>query len=294
MSETCPMAAFVEALAARGVEASAADPDLRAALGDALDRARSSAPDWQVPEDRFAAHLGVHVGVDEGVQIGLQRIHVEDLYLACGCMHGIAAALGTFEARHRRDMRGRVRADGSALDELEQDVRDRLFVGSEDRAARIGDYAGRGSLSAWVTIVARRRWLDRQRTPEPAAAGTSIAPGLVADYGDPEQAIARAGPREELIGALERAAASLTRQERNLLRYQIIHRLKVEEIAGIYRVSASTAARRLAAARSRLVERLREDLRERLGLAGQQLDSELRSLRSGLDVTLSRVLRHPD
>jgi hypothetical protein len=54
----------------------------------------------------------------------------------------------------------------SASDELRQNVRERLFLGTPDAPPRIASYSGEGDLRHWVRVVAMRAALNLTRGPE--------------------------------------------------------------------------------------------------------------------------------
>lgn len=264
---------------------------------DAIARARAAWPDLALPSDVFAEYLVARVPVDLEPAPSVERMQVEDLWLACACVHGVAGAAAVFEARHDADVRRGVAIAGlpaERVEDLRQDVLQRLLVPSDGEPPRLGAYSGHGPLGRWVSVVARRHALDaRRRRDDPSAPAPSDDAALTAAYGDPELALMTTGQRDAFREALRRAAASLTAKERNLLRYHYVHELGLDEIAGIHRVSRSTVGRRLARARAQLVQHARDALCELLGLHGADLEREIASLRSAIDVTLRRVLRDP-
>jgi RNA polymerase sigma-70 factor, ECF subfamily len=263
---------------------------------DAIDRARAAWPELPISAEVFAQHVAARIPEDAEPE-SLARMHLDDLWLACACVRGVAGAAAAFEARHQDDVQRGVALSGlpaGRVDDLRQEVLQRLLVSHDGDPPRLAAYAGHGPLGRWVSVVARRHALDaRRRREDPSAPSASDDAALGAAYGDPELALMTTGQRDAFREALRRAAASLTAKERNLLRYHYVHQLGLDEIAGIYRVSRSTAGRRLARARTQLVQQVREGLCEILGLRGPDLEREIANLRSAIDVTLRRVLKNP-
>jgi hypothetical protein len=77
-----------------------------------------------------------------------EPLYVEDLYLAYACAQKSPIALAAFERHFMPEVRAALasaRHRGVPLDELEQLVRTKLFVGE---APKIAQYSGRGPLSA--------------------------------------------------------------------------------------------------------------------------------------------------
>lgn len=270
------------------------EPAVWSALQDAWQKADDAWSIDPVPAQTFATFLGARLPAEDGAAIA--RIAVEDLLLACACVQQIPRADALLRERHLADIRrglGR-QPDTGTVDELVHEVLRHLLVAEIDRAPRLAEYSGRGPLGRWISVVARRVALDRIRGSERGPERRSLDDGgIAAAYGDPELAAMKQGPRDAFRVALEAAAAALRPRERNMLRYAFVHRLGVDEIAGIYRVSSSTARRQLTAIREGLVASVRERMRELLRLDPAELDRELAEMNSAMAVTLSRILRPP-
>ena len=71
-----------------------------------------------------------------------------------------------------------------------------------------------------------------------------------------------------------------------MLRYHLIDRLNIDQIAAIHDVHRATAARWLVRIRAQLEERTREELRRALGVSGAELDSIIRLIQSQLDLSI--------
>ena len=94
------------------------------------------------------------------------RQFLADLYLAAACMAGDREALAVFEREvliHARSAIRSIDSNDSFTDEVFQRVRAKLLV-ADEAAPRIGEYAGRGPLRAWVGITAVRTALMMQRS----------------------------------------------------------------------------------------------------------------------------------
>ncbi len=213
-----------------------------------------------------------------------------ELYLACACACQVPGAFRRFEQQYvapldqtlARLVRGR-----AELDEVKQRLRIRLLVAEDGRRPRIVEYAGRGRLGGLVQVVATRIALNlRRRTPS-----TPRADALVQALDDPELSRLRADELAVFKASFEAAIALGTPRERTLLRLHLLDGLSIDEIAPIYDVHRSTAARWLAAARSGVTERTRSGLQTRLGPDSTSMRALLHVLHSRLDLSLSRVLR---
>ncbi|MBK6917490.1 MAG: hypothetical protein IPH07_08830 [Deltaproteobacteria bacterium] len=272
------------------------DPALCEQLLARCREALAAMPPAALDPASFASYVGRRLPTDAERAL-IERIAVDDLALACACVNGAPHAPARLRERHRGDIRrglGRI-ADAATADELEQAVLRHLLVAQGDRPPRLADYAGRGPLGRWISVVARRIALDHHRHADADAAtgdaGEGDDAGIAAAYGDPELAALRQGPRDAFRTALEAAAAALRPRERNMLRYAFVHQLGIDEIAGIYRVSSSTARRQLAAVRAELVTAVRTRMRELLQVDAEGLERELAGIESAMAITLSRILR---
>ena len=262
-------------------------------LDDAWLRA-SEAWSVELPFETFAAHLGARLPAD-GDLAGLARLAVADLMLACACVHDLPGAHARLRELHLADVRRGVgrQPDAVIADELVHEVFHHLLVRDHERPPRLANYSGRGSLGRWINVVARRLVLDRVRATGRAAETVEDEGGIAAAYGDPELAAMKQGTRDAFRAALEEAAAELRPRERNMLRYAFVHQLGIDEIAGIYRVSRSTARRHLTEIREGLASRVRERLCDMLRVDKATLESELAGMQSAVGVTLSRILKNP-
>ena len=127
-------------------------------FGPALDArvasARAAWRDVKVDPDRFVLYLSSRL---EPPIAMLDQLHVEDLYLACGCLDGVPAALEAFDRAHGAGMDLVISAAG--LDPragMRERVRERLIIKIGDAPPKIATYAGKGSLGSWVRIFALR------------------------------------------------------------------------------------------------------------------------------------------
>jgi RNA polymerase sigma-70 factor (ECF subfamily) len=193
----------------------------------------------------------------------------------------MAAALSTF------------RADRDFVDEVLQAVREKLFVGA---SPKILDYAGRGSLRAWLRAVVMRTALNARRRrigdPSPTASDDALLE-LAAPAGDPElaQIVAKYGSAYKR--AVHDALADLPPEDRNVLRLSLLEGLGIDAIARIYDVHRATVARWVGRARETVVDGARRRLGESTRLDGAELASITRACRSTLDLSLIRALERP-
>jgi RNA polymerase sigma-70 factor (ECF subfamily) len=183
----------------------------------------------------------------------------------------------------------RLRIAGGTADEVKQALRFELLV---DERKRIGDYAGRGELAAWLRVSATRkaiklvRKVDREETLDEILLDhwPNATPG-------PERRHLRTQYTAELKKAIRDAFSALEVRQRNLLRQHILDELTIDDLARLYRVHRATCARWLADARADLGKHTRKKLVTSLGLGQKdEVDSLLRFLDSDIELSISRIL----
>jgi RNA polymerase sigma-70 factor (ECF subfamily) len=257
-------------------------------LRSALASAHAAWPTVVVTDDSFAAHL-VAIGTACGSETAAADLvkHAGDLYLAYACARGDEAALSLFDDRYLSEVAGHVRrvvADQDTVEEVLQELRIRLLLGDH---ARIRQYAGQGSLLGWVKAVAVHQAIDlaRRRRPVESANDAKQDPDMVADR-DPELRYIRDHHRADFRAALHDALATLSLDERNLLRFYLLDQLNTGEIANIFGTHRTTVGRWIHQARGKLLKATRTRLRERFGASKSEIDSLLRLFDSELNISL--------
>jgi RNA polymerase sigma-70 factor (ECF subfamily) len=253
------------------------------------DAARRRWPDIEVSREHFHAFLAARAG-------GIERVgalRVDDLYLACACLEGVPAALPAFEALLTEVadcLRHLTAGSEDLLEEAKQATR-QLLLPRADRQPALASYTGRGNLGGWLRVALGREIVRLQRA---GAAVTRLDSGelrkLADDDDDPETAYLKTHYQREFKEAFAAAVVALEPAERRLLRYAVIERLSIDDIATLERVHRATAARQVARARQRLAEETRRILRERLRLEAGQLQSVLALIESQLEVSVQRLL----
>ena len=250
----------------------------------AIARAAAAAqPAFHADVDAFAAHLAA-LGVTDDANAG-------DLYLAFAGAAGDAAAVEQLERDVLPAAIAALRVVGTSndtLDECLQRVRMALLVGRDDGRPRLLDYRGQGTLRAWVRVVAVRESLMLHRGRKEIALGDAVLASVPDAGDDPELRYLRGEARDHLADAVARALASLSSRERALLRYSLIDGLTLDEIGAIYGAHKSSVSRWLSRAREQLWEAARDELAAQL--SSEHVSSLVRSLRSGLDLSLERLL----
>jgi RNA polymerase sigma-70 factor (ECF subfamily) len=278
-----------EFLAAASPDAFVGGPALEAALHALRDRGRAAWPWLKLGDDVFGRDLGRRVG-DRGRE--LAALHAEDLYLASGCLLGDARAQAQLD-RLLPDacisLPGN--ASGSFADEVRQLLRQKLLVATDEGPPRIATYSGEGSLKSWLRVAAVRTALSLRRRGGREDHADDRALESVASSGpDPELDYLRLRSGADFRASFQDALQALQPRDRTLLRLYYLDGLGVERIGSVYGVHASTASRWLQGVREALLQETRRLLAERLKLTGSEVESLLGMVRSGLDVSLRRIL----
>lgn len=239
----------------------------------------------------FAAHLAGHLGLSSQAAEALCE-RASDLYLAFAAARGDAHAIADIDRMciERLDRAIRGVLPPCDIDDLKQQLRQRLFLGTSDAPPKLLDYAGRGELRAWVrasavhTAISILRTQSRDRAHQQSLWLAAPRIGV-----DPVNEHMRPQLRVELHAAFETALRSLETRDRNLLRQHFLDGLSTDELARLYRVHRVTAFRWLTHARHRLLSRTRRALAGRLSLSRSELDSIMRLVDSQLDISVSRM-----
>ncbi len=219
---------------------------------------------------------------------------LHDLALAFAAARGDADAIAELERDVMPAALAALRVFGATtdtLDECLQRVRVTLLVGRADQRPRLLDFRAQGSLRAWVRVVAVRENLMMHRGKKEVALGDAVLAAVPDPSDDPELRYLRHDLRDVLRDAVAAALDALTSRERALLRYSLIDGLTLDEIGAIYNAHKSSISRWLARAREQLWETARDKLATQLAGQSDQISSLVRGLRSGLDLSLERLLR---
>jgi RNA polymerase sigma-70 factor, ECF subfamily len=222
-------------------------------------------------------------------------MNASDLYLACGCVRGEPGAVAAFATECFPVIEAAVRAlEAPALvEDVRQTIFQKLFVGDAERPPRIRHYHGEGDLGTWVRVAATRQAIDilrREGRERPA----DQLPELAASDDDPELRFLKERYRAEFKQVFQAALAGLSSQQRNLLRYQLIGRLTMEQLAAFYRVNRATVVRWLHKVRERLLADTRRELTRRLRLDRSEFESVMRLIHSQLEVSMRRILEEEE
>lgn len=217
----------------------------------------------------------------------------EELELARACARGEPAALRALEEQFLPRVRvavERVDASPAFVDDALQALRQKLLVGP---SPRIADFAGSGPLLSWLRAAAVRTALNARRphAREDAVGEDALeALPLAARSPELELELLLARHRPAFKAAFRAALATLEPRERTLLKLQVVDGLSLERIGVVYAVNKSTVSRWLAKAHETLVVETRRRLAQELDLSGEALESLVRAMRSGIELSVAALL----
>lgn len=201
-----------------------------------------------------------------------------ELYLTRVCAAGDCAAIRAFEAEFFAEVRAchaRIQPRGLGLDELEQRIREKLFVNNA-----IVRYSGKGDLRRWLRVLTTRLIFDHMRSVHPEAPlDDQLTAGLLESAAD--VTLAKAQLRAEIRLALRDAFAVLTDRQKLLLLGEL-RGTPLSAIAVTYRVHVRSLQRWVRDARDVFLAELRCALARRLRVAPGDLSSVLTFARSQL------------
>jgi RNA polymerase sigma-70 factor, ECF subfamily len=262
-------------------------------LLDIVDAARQTYSTIELPSEVFVAYLGDRLPIDVQLAVALRQTHTADLYLACACARRDVGALALFDDRcvKRLDrVLGKLGINADLCAEIKQDIRERVLVGSRG-PAEIVHFTGRGDLRGWVHVMAVRQAVRRQRRAireRPLDEGETLEQATVSP--NPESDYLKRVYGKEFKAAFDGALRDLPDRERLLLRQHYVDALTIDELAALYQVHRSTAARLVERARLRVLEATHARMLSRLNVQPHDLESIIRMIRSQLEISL-RALR---
>ena len=263
------------------------DAEIGAALRSLFDEGRRAWPGLELGVEAFVAHLA------EQAEPGLpSAARGPDLYLACACATRVRGAVEAFDRTyltHVGTYLARLGPTPAFVDEVRQEVRDKLFVGGDGASLGIAKYKGKGALASWVRVVALHVGMNLRRQPGPAGDDSRELDRPAMD--NPEMDYEQQRYRRAFDEALHGAVAALDGEQRRILRRHFADGLTLDALAVELDIHRVTVARRLAAARTALRRETRRRLRAALGVHESELESLAQMMRSRLDLSLPGLLR---
>jgi RNA polymerase sigma-70 factor (ECF subfamily) len=260
-------------------------PTTQESLAAALARARQSWPGLALDLPALAARL-------ESLGAALAKADVEGLALAGACLAGDPAAQSALESQLTGAVESALRRLGASddeIDEVQQRLRlDLLLPGR--RRPKLEYYSGRGSLRGWLRAVAAQEFIDLRRGQKRSPPAKDLSSFFFEAASAPDAQWIREECRAAFRLALEEAIDSLPDRERAALRMSALDGLAIDDIARVFQMHRSTAARWLVRARAEVAERVRDGLVRRLGASAGELSSIVRIVGDEVPVTFERLL----
>ena len=278
-------------VALRADEGGAAGEVAADAVSRAAAEARAKWPGVHVGDAEFLAWIAERCPDGEDANAAIERMHTEDLYLACACARADPAAIAVFERDVLPAARPAVaRIDPSAIDDVLAEVRVRLLVDGESGTARIRSYIGRGPLTSFVQVAAMRLAHTRGRAKKDVREDAERLAILPYGGDDPELARIRKELAEPFRRAFGESLAALDARDRNVLRLHLLEGVSTESIGRIYRVHRATVARWIAGVHETLLRETRRRLSRELRIDKNDFESFMRLLASQLEVSIVSAL----
>ncbi|HEX4381351.1 MAG TPA: transcriptional regulator [Myxococcales bacterium] len=209
----------------------------------------------------------------------------DDLVLAQAAARGDPLAVAGLVKRLKEETRSalrRIDPSPAFFDEVLQTLQVSLLVG---KTPAIATYRGEGPLNAWLRASAVRLGLKLR----PRAKDDPSLLDKAAEV-SPELQIIKDRYRPAFERCFKEELAALPKRSRSLLRLHYVDGLGIDQLASVYRVGRSTAARWLVKERETLVLGLRQRLSTELRIAPEELQSLIKLVVSQLHVSLGKVL----
>jgi RNA polymerase sigma-70 factor (ECF subfamily) len=289
-----PRAPLAQLLVMMGRGQTRAPAECADLLVDVLARARRAVGGAGLSDDVFLAHLASALRDRDDLASALSGLHVEDLTLACACVHGDGVAIAELERRHVSQIPlflASLRQSDRFTAEVAQLVREKLLVGRDGAPGKLAEYRGTGPLGGWLRVVAVRIAQDLLRAPRRPGETSTSAPPQPADDPDPEVTYLKRRCAAQLDQAFRETLAALEPEERAMLSLTFLDGLSSGAIGKMYGIDGSTVRRRLQALREKILDRTRELLAATLGADEREIDSLIDFVKSRVDLDLSAVLR---
>jgi RNA polymerase sigma-70 factor, ECF subfamily len=282
---------LLDELPAELQRAFAAAAPARDAFAALVARARAEQGELGLTPARFVAYACARVRTPGELETELRALHAGDLYLCSGCMAGAPGALEAFERLFVRAVEPalvRLGLEAADRQDVAQQLRIKLLVGTGGAPPALARYAGRGSLAGWLRASALRAGLDLLRTKRPADESVWLDWSAAAD--DPEMAQLKRAYQTAFKRAASDALGAVAPRTRLLLKQHLIDGVSVARLAALHQVHVATVYRWLEDARAALLADTRRRLVVALQIDGPEIERLMGLLQSQLDVSVQRLL----
>jgi RNA polymerase sigma-70 factor, ECF subfamily len=269
---------------------------LRVALATAAKAGAAAWPDVSIWSERFVGYLTERADATMPPLEAIARLHIADLYLACGCASGDQAATDILAARHAPRLRGVVGAIDPAaafVDEVMEELRVALLAEpTSEREGKIAQYRGRVPLTQWLEESARRRALTLKGGAKPF---DDLATVAAMERATPSVDCLRLrypnGFGQMVTDGASKALAALSSNDRHLLRSHLIEGFSLRKLAHIRGANVNIVARDFALARAAIQRHVRDELATRAGLSGQDVTAVMGALFTRINLGINAALK---
>lgn len=228
-------------------------------------------------------------------EIDLATLAVEvgaDLYLTFACTRQLPGAIHAFHQAYAAKIRSIGRSFGGSdffADEVFQRLSEKLFVASEQRPPGISQYRGEAPLSAWLNTATRRLALRHAKATHPERfLNDDMLANEISEACDQELSFFREQHRELVRTALSSALRQMPMRERRFLQLNLIGGISMDRIGKIYGISQSSVSRKIQRALRNVVDSAKQELRVKLRVSDDEIESMFRVIRSCIDLTFSQ------
>lgn len=264
--------------------------DAEQKLRELYETGRQTWPNLRLSEREFTRYLVPRLESFSS----FQQLPIPDLFLCAACCSGDPSAVTAFEQSMfpgvQRTLR-KLRLSEEAADELQQRLRERLFVRSSTGHLKLQEYSGRGILASWLNVVVINIAHNLQRSDGRSLRRDSEVSVMLAEaVPNPELRMLKELHRAKVEQVIQDAIVSLRFESRQLLRLHFVDQLSIDKIALLYSIHRATAARRIAKTVEELRSLIQKLLMDRLGLDPQEYQSLMRFVRSQLELHLQQWL----
>lgn len=237
---------------------------------------------------RFADYLGQRA---QSVT-ALEKMPLEDLFLACACGEGDNEALAAFQRRFAPEVALALRqvpAASTMSDEIVQRVFTQLLFPDDEGNRGINSYRGQGRLFSWLRVIAVRcAFAELAKTQRHMPLGDE--PILEAMQEGPDLLYLKEVYRSAFRSAFSQTLAELDYEARVLLRHHYVHGLSIDKLSLLHKIHRATAARRLAKSREELLQGTRTRLLGELQISDDELNSIMRLIASQLEASMGALM----
>lgn len=217
--------------------------------------------------------------------------YLESVALCSACARRCPTAWKLFEEQFLSRVAatiGRVHSDPDFVDEVTQHLREALLSGPHPK---LRSYSGKGPLLAWLRVVARREALRLRGNGGPATASVEWLARLEGVDRKPDNLAMAARYAPVLRRALTEVLGTLTTEERNMLRLQLVEGMSPAAISEVFGVHVASVYRRISRCHQRILEAVRSHVRRDLGhVSKSEIGSMFRQAQAELDLSLTRLL----